>query len=176
MALVHVMDILNGNAGFFLVLGLGLALLWLVFGPRRPRVSRQARVWVVVDGSNILYWKDGTPQIAALREVVGALKAQGLTPAVVLDANAGYLVAGRYRCDFAFGRMLDLPHEQVVVVPKGSPADPTILQAARARKARVVTNDRYRDWAQDFPEVANPGHLIAGGYRAGALWMTLDAG
>ena len=124
-----------------------------VYETVRGALAQWAPVWVVVDGSNVLYWKDGTPQIAALREVVRRLQAQGLTPAVVLDANAGYLVAGRYRGDFAFGRMLELPHDQVMVVPRGSPADPTILQAARARKARVVTNDRYRDWARDFPEV-----------------------
>lgn len=34
-----------------------------------------------------------------------------------------------------------------------------------------MTNDRYRDWQADFPEVAAPGFLIRGGVRDGAVWL-----
>jgi hypothetical protein len=36
-----------------------------------------------------------------------------------------------------------------------------------------VTNDRFRDWAEDFPDVAATAALIRGGYREGRLWLDL---
>ena len=60
-----------------------------------------------------------------------------------------------------------------MVVPKGTPADPTVLTVARDYGAQVVSNDRFRDWAAAFPEVKHPGHLIRGEYRAGKLWIDL---
>ena len=127
--------------------------------------------WIVVDGSNVMHWKDGTPQIETLREVVQRLTELGFRPGVVFDANAGYKISGRYRHDWAMGKLLGLPEERIMVVPKGTPADPKILAAARGLGARIVTNDRYRDWAEAHPEVNEPGQLIRGGYRDGALWL-----
>ena len=129
--------------------------------------------WVMIDGSNVMHWKDGTPQIETLHEVVQRLTALGFSPGVVFDANAGYKISGRYQHDWSLGKRLGLPEERVMVVAKGTPADPTILAAARDLKARIVSNDRYRDWAAAHPEVSEPGHLIRGGYRDGALWLDL---
>jgi hypothetical protein len=92
---------------------------------------------------------------------------------VVFDANAGHKLTGRYKHDHALGKLLGLPEARVMVVDKGTPADPTILAAARDLGARVVTNDRYRDWAETHPEVASAGHLIRGGYRDGHLWLDM---
>lgn len=170
-----------------------LASLWLLaraaVAPRTPRTAvgvdgaepRGRRTWhtkarpkwVVVDGSNVMHWQDETPRIEPLREVLDHLARAGMTAGVVFDANAGYLVAGKYQHDHAFGRMLGLPEDRIMVVPKGTPADPTILTIARDLGARVVTNDRYRDWTADFPEVTRPGFLIRGGYRGGRLWLDL---
>ena len=138
--------------------------------PARKAVPR----WVVVDGSNVMYWQDGTPRIEPVVAVVRLLEARGFTPGVVFDANAGYLLEGRYRHHHAFSLRLSLPEDRVMVVPKGEPADPFILTVAQDYGARVVTNDRYRDWAGQFPQVAEPGFLIAGGYRDGALWLATD--
>ena len=129
--------------------------------------------WIVVDGSNVMYWKDGTPQAGTVRDVVARLVALGYAPGVMFDANAGHLLEGAYRHDGAFARMLDLPPDRVMVVPKGTQADGYILQAARDLGARIVTNDRFRDWIEQFPEVRQPGHLVRGNYRDGALWLDL---
>jgi hypothetical protein len=129
--------------------------------------------FVVIDGSNVMHWKDGTPQIEALRDVIQHLNTRGFTPGVIFDANAGHLLAGRYQHDGAMGLRLGLPEDRIIVVNKGTPADPTILAAARGLNARIVTNDRYRDWADAHPEITNPGHLIRGGYRDGQLWLDL---
>lgn len=129
------------------------------------------RNWILLDGSNILYWNGNTPRIETLHEVVRDLERRGFDPCVVFDANAGYLVSGAYRGDMDMATQLGLPPERVMVVPKGTVADRFILDAARDLGARVVTNDRYRDWASDFPEVREKGRLIRGGYRADRLWL-----
>lgn len=147
-----------------------LASLFLLL---RAYWRRPAPRWILVDGSNVLHWQDGAPQVATLRAVVDHLTALGFAPSVVLDANAGYKIGDRYQHDAAFGRMLGMPVDRVMVAGKGTPADPVLLAAARDLGARIVTNDRYRDWAEAYPEVTNPGHLVRGGYRDGKLWLDL---
>lgn len=136
-----------------------------------PGTRAKASLHVVVDGSNVMHWNGKQPQIATVREVIAALRAKGYQPGVIFDANAGYKIGDRYLDDQDFAKLLNLPSARVLVVNKGEPADPTILAAARELGARVVTNDRFRDWAGDFPEVANKGHLLKGGYRKGTLWL-----
>jgi hypothetical protein len=42
--------------------------------------------------------------------------------------------------------------------------------------AAIVTNDRFRDWIEDFPEFAEPGRLIQGGYRNDAPYLKSNSG
>lgn len=171
MILSEFLSIVSQRAGLvalavaLLVLPLILALLRRLLRRLRPRRH------VVVDGSNVMHWRDNTPDLEVLRAVVAELKRRGYTPGVVFDANAGYKLMGRYRHDGAMARLLGLPEDQVMVVPKGQVADGWILAAARDLGAPVVTNDRYRDWAEAHPEVTGPGYLIRGGYREGRLWL-----
>ena len=151
----------------------GLLLLVFFLVRRARRVRRGKPKWVVVDGSNVMYWKDNNPRIETVREVVDHLAASGFTPGVMFDANAGYLLTGRYEHDGTFEKLLNLPKDHVMVVNRGNPADLSILAAARDLGARIVTNDRYREWAKTYPEVRRPGHLIRGEYRNGRLWLDL---
>jgi hypothetical protein len=153
-------------SGILLALGARRALKDRIDGPK---------LWIIIDGSNVMYWEDGVPRIDTVRQVVKQLTETGFAASVIFDANAGYLLTGRYMRDAEFGQALRLPTGRVMVVPKGTPADPYILNAARALQAQIVTNDRYRDWAADFPEVSSSGFLIKGGYRNGALWMERTA-
>ncbi len=178
----------EGLLPFLLVLALAVAAVRLVvlavLGIRRRRRGNATsrRRWraaappapprrILVDGSNVMHWKDNRPDIAPLRQVVQELRARGFTPGVVFDANAGYKLEGRFMNDRALGRMLGLPADQVLVVPKGTPADAWLLDAARQFKARIVTNDRYRDWAEAYPEVRTAGLLVPGGLREGVVWV-----
>ena len=165
-----------------------LLLLWEVRGgrttrhkinlpsrrPRRSVIERERPKHIVVDGSNVMHWKVGTAQIETVRAVVDHLKQRGFTPGVVFDANAGHILTGKYQHHGAMGRLLGLSEEGIMVVDKGTPADPTILAAAKDLKARIVTNDRYRDWVADYPEILVKGQLVRGGYSAGALWLDLE--
>lgn len=140
----------------------------------KASASRSIPERVVIDGSNVMYWRDNTPRIETVHEVVAHLSSRGLRTGVVFDANAGYLLTDRYQHDGYFSRMLGLPEDWIMVVPKGTPADPFILTAARDMGARIVTNDRFRDWAAEFPEVKTDGYLIPGGYTDAGLWFALE--
>lgn len=144
-----------------------VALIWVIAGVFAPR-----RDWILVDGSNVLYWRNDTPDLATVRLVVRELLRRDLTPVVWFDANAGYLVAGRYFGPGALARQLGIPAAQVFVAPKGTPADPLILEGAQALSARVVTNDRYRDWADTFPALGLPEVLVRGQIRDGKAILT----
>lgn len=127
--------------------------------------------YVVLDGSNVMYWRGDGPDVDAVRDVLAHARRLGLTPGVVFDANAGHLLFGRYADDAAFAQFLKLRGDRALVVPKGEPADATILEAARSLRARIITNDKYRDWVEEFPELNEPGLLIPGGYRDGKVWL-----
>ena len=140
----------------------------------RAALARRRRPALILDGSNVMHWRDATPSLETLSEVVWHLTAKGYRVGVVFDANAGYLLSGRYLHDGALAQHLRLPVSRVMVVPKGTPADPVILDTARDMGARVVSNDRFRDWADAYPEVTAPGFLIRGGYGAKGPWLRLD--
>lgn len=144
--------------------------LLLVLGRRRPTAER-----IVLDGSNLLYWLDDAPRLASVQIVLAALRDRGLEPVVWFDANAGYLVGGAWMGPDVLARRLELTPRQVFVAPKGVPADPLLLDAARRLGARVVTNDRYRDWIESRPWLTAPGFLVRGRIRAGVAELDLGA-
>ena len=119
----------------------------------------------------MIYWQDNTPQLAPLLQVVHDLSRRGMKPGVVFDANIGYKLTGKFMGERDLSRMLSLPRDQILVVPKGEQADPFLLETARDLNARIVTNDRYRDWADRFPDVAKPEKLITGEMRDGRVWL-----
>ena len=146
---------------------------WPRASSQPSRATKAKTEWAIIDGSNVMHWKEGPPDLATVSEVLAGLKARGLSAGVVFDANAGYKLKGRYQDDPELAAKLNLPASQVLVVPKGTVADPIIVQTAADLGARIVTNDRYRDWATQFPQSATPGHLIRGGYANGRLWLDL---
>ena len=158
-----------------LLIAVPLALASLILILRAARALKaDDRPRVVVDGSNVMYWKDDTPSIDTVREVVRHLEQHGYAPGVMFDANVGHILTGKYRHDDFMAQKLGLSKDAVMVVPKGTPADPHILTAARSLGARIVTNDRFRDWAGDHPEIARPGHLVTGAYHQGKLSLDLE--
>lgn len=170
---------LPGGQDYLLIPGsCALASLYLLLRAlaRRLKVRRPGKAPVIIDGSNVMHWLGDRPQIEPVLDVVDELNRRGFAPGVVFDANVGYKLLGRYQHDGAMAKLLRLPRDNVRVVDKGAVADQFILEAARALNARVVTNDRYRDWADAHPEVTAPGYLIRGGYRDGKLWLGLEAG
>ncbi|MGL4321996.1 MAG: NYN domain-containing protein [Paracoccaceae bacterium] len=159
-------------AAFLLLLGAGMAPR----GPRRrytPWTTAPDPCRLIVDGSNVMHWRDNVPDLATLRAVLRQLAEMGYRPEVTFDANAGYLVAGGFKNSAAFAALLGLPRHRVHVVHKGTVADTYILQAAKRTQAPIISNDRYRDWEGDHPEIREPGRLIRGGWAKGQPWVDL---
>lgn len=142
---------------------------------RRPQRPADQRRWVVIDGSNVMFWQDETPSLTTVSAVVGEVRKAGLTPLVWFDANAGYKVADRYMNPRDLSRAIGLSPKQVRVAPKGSPADPLLLDDAAKLETGVVSNDRYRDWAARFPDVTRPGVLVRGRVEGGAALLDWPA-
>ncbi len=157
--------------GFLLLLPMALAAILLAALAWLRRRTR--RGLAVIDGSNVMYWKTGTPSLEPVAEVIAALRAAGYEAGVMFDANAGYLLNGKYMHDEAFERQSGLRRARVTVVPKGMQADPYLLGFAQKTGAAVVSNDRFRDRIDDFPALLAPGRLVRGGYRDGRLWLDL---
>lgn len=126
---------------------------------------------VLIDGSNVIYWLDNTPQLAPLLQVIHDLSRRGMKPGIVFDANIGYKLMEKFMGERDLSRLLSLPRDQILVVPKGKQADPFLLETARDLNARIVTNDRYRDWTDRFPDVAQPEKLIRGEMRDGKVLL-----
>ncbi|MGD9293846.1 MAG: hypothetical protein PVI41_03095 [Roseobacter sp.] len=165
-------------AAFPLIAGMSAVIAaWLflrsVARARAKRRQFEQAEPIIIDGSNIMHWNGGEPRLETVKAVVDRLTEDGFAPGVVFDANAGYLLSGKYQHDGSLSRWLGLPEKNVMVVPKGTPADPMILQAARDMDARVVTNDRYRDWVGQFPEIRRKGFLIRGSFASGELDLKL---
>jgi hypothetical protein len=157
---------------FVYVMGaLLLGILVLLLIRRRTRVPDFAGQAILVDGSNVMHWQDNTPSLDPLQQVVRELSLLGLKPGVVFDANVGYKLEGRFLGERELAIRLGIPAAQIMVVPKGTQADPYLLDTARELQARIVTNDRFRDWVTDYPEVKEPGLLVSGGVQAGRVWL-----
>ena len=151
----------------------GAAALLLILQAFFRRSRQKSEPYILLDGSNVMHWDNGEPSLEPVREVVSHLRQQGFRPGVVFDANAGYKLEGRYFNHRLLARKLGLSPDLVLVVNKGEVADGVILEFAQAHNARIVTNDRFRDWAEQFPQVAEPGYLIQGRFCKGALQLDL---
>ena len=151
--------------------GLGLLALASVWVVRR----RAPLNWIVVDGSNVLYWDQNRPDLNTVTKVVRHLESQGFAPVVWFDANVGYRVSDRFLKEAELAQRLSLRKSQVFLATSGTPADPWVLAQARDLNARIVTNDRYRDWAEAHPEVEDPGLLIRGRLEGGTVKLDLPS-
>ena len=156
-----------------LLIGAALALVAAV--PFWLRRGRKGPDWIVVDGSDVMYWQGDPPQLQVVLDVVDRLKARGLTPVVWFDANVGHVLSDRYLGSEALARRLGLPETQVFVAPRGTPADPLLLDGAATLGARIVSNDRYRDWAARYPMLDRPGTLVRGRVIGGLVALDLGA-
>ena len=113
--------------------------VWLWQRPTRPTVAKP-EYWMLVDGSNVMHWQDNAPSLHPVREVVEKLTGLGYVPGIVFDANAGWKLLGRYLHDGELARLLGVEDRQVLVVPKGTQADPYLLETAREFEANLVAS------------------------------------
>ena len=105
---------------------------------------------VLVDASNVAHSTEGErPLLSNILAVREKLSEEGLEPIVVADA------ALRHQIDDRGGYEQLVDRGIVRQAPAGTDADYFILSFARELDARVVSNDRFRDRLQDFPDAAD---------------------
>lgn len=160
----------------FLSLITGVAALVLLLreaiAPRKARSKRRGKAWIVLDGSNVMHWDGSAPSLDTVRSVVDKVRAQGLEPVIWFDANVGYKIGDCYLGPTALARRLGCAKARVHVAPRGTPADPLLLQHAVSLDARVVSNDRFRDWQEAFPVLDRDDFLVR--TRSRDQHLTLD--
>lgn len=143
-------------------LGVAAGLLGRALGRGLLRLVRRPRPIIVVDGSNVMHWLGDVPTVGALEMVLADLTARGFAPHVFFDANVGYKLAGRHLGPDDLARALAIPRSRIFVAPSRTPADPLLIAHAIRSRARVVSNDRFRDWRDDFPTLGDKGFLVPG--------------
>ncbi len=121
-----------------------------------------SREIVLVDGSNIAYTeatKGGSPKMSNLVAVRKKLEEMGYQPIIIVDAAL--------RHDIDDPKQLEaLIDDQVVrQAPAGTDADFFIIKMAEEEKAKIVTNDEYIDYRDQFkwiPDRRVPVMIING--------------
>ena len=101
----------------------------------------------LIDASNVAHSSEGdAARLANIIAVRDKLVEQGFEPVIVADA------ALRHQIDdqAAYERLVD--DGTVRQAPAGTDADYFLLSFARELDAQVVSNDRFRDRVQQFPE------------------------
>ena len=107
---------------------------------------------VVVDASNIAHNiknENGQPQMANILLAVKALEESGDEFVIIADASLRHEIDDKEK----FAKLLE--SENVEEVPAGNDADHFILEIATREKAKVLSNDKFRDYAAEFRNVAS---------------------
>lgn len=138
-------------------------VVWFIRWLFRPGKARE----ILVDGSNVLYWKNARPDISAVASVVRSLLQAGYTPLVSFDANVGYKINHHWMSPRDLGPLIGLPDTQISVSPKGVPADGLLLTQARDYGWQIVTNDHFRDWHDRFPILRKRRDILISGHLEG---------
>tara|TARA_R110000850_G_scaffold8818_5_gene32422 strand:- start:18 stop:416 length:399 start_codon:yes stop_codon:yes gene_type:complete len=115
---------------------------------------------ILVDGSNVLFWQGGVAQADVPERVVRALIARRFAPLVYFDNSIG-----RHIGQAALVRLETLA--QVRVATAGTPADALLLKACEKGRIQIVSNDRFRTWRDDHPQLQAAwlvtGRIVRGG-------------
>ena len=103
---------------------------------------------VIVDGSNVAHSSEGDKAaLDNIRLVREKLIEEGYEPIVLADA------ALRHQIDDGDGFEALVEDGTIKQAPAGTDADYFILSFARELDANIVSNDRFKDRVEAFPEV-----------------------
>lgn len=102
---------------------------------------------VLVDGSNVAHAGEGTAaRLANILLVRDKLRSEGLEVVVVADA------ALRHQIDDSEGYERLVEAGELKQAPAGTDADYFLLAFARELGASILSNDRFKDRVEHFPE------------------------
>ena len=111
----------------------------------------------LLDGSNILHWEEETRGISLdiLCSITDYLKQNRKDFFVLFDATAPYRLKENNNADLnRLNALLKTDPSHFRIIPGGTRADEYLLEEARRDpNAIILTNDRYRDHFEDYPDV-----------------------
>lgn len=111
-------------------------------------MSANGKNVVVIDGANVAYEErsaGGKPKLSNLLRVRGELEERGYEAVILVDASLKYDIDDQEQLEKL------IQSQQVRQVPAGTDADYFIIQFADQLDALIVTNDRYKDYAAQYP-------------------------
>jgi hypothetical protein len=111
-----------------------------------------AKEVVIIDGANVAYEErsaGGKPKLSNLLRVRGELEERGFEAVILVDASLKYDIDDQTQLESL------IQSQQVRQVPAGTDADYFIIQLAEQFNARVVTNDRYKDYLEQHPWITD---------------------
>jgi hypothetical protein len=104
---------------------------------------------VIVDGSNVAHSSEGDKALLGnIRAVREKLIEEGYEPVILADA------ALRHQIDDESGFEAFVESGIIKQAPAGTDADYFILSFARELNAVIVSNDRFKDRVDAFPEIS----------------------
>ena len=110
-------------------------------------MSGNGKKTVVIDGANVAYEErsaGGKPKLSNLLKVRRELEERGQEAVIIVDASLKYDIDDQEQLEQL------IRSQQVHQVPAGTDADYFILEIADQHDARIVTNDRYRDYQDRY--------------------------
>jgi hypothetical protein len=117
---------------------------------------------LVVDALNVCYWADkNKPTLRVLLPVLTQVKIMGVAFVAIFDGVAPYRVTPNERK--VLGKLTDDMPDYFSIVTGGIRADDFVLMKAASAAGHVLSNDRYRDYAERFEWLeSDPERLIKG--------------
>ena len=107
---------------------------------------------VVVDASNVAHYvknENGQPQMSNILAAVKALEEGEDEFVIIADASLRHDIDDKE----SYERLLE--SENVEEVPAGNDADHFILDIATTERAKILSNDKFRDYAAEFRNISS---------------------
>ena len=111
-------------------------------------MSANGKKTVVIDGANVAYEErsaGGKPKLSNLLKVRREMEERGQEAVIIVDASLKYDIDDQTQ----MAALIESQH--IRQVPAGTDADYFIIQFAHELDALIVTNDRYKDYAEQYP-------------------------
>lgn len=107
---------------------------------------------VMVDAANVAHFgrkKDAKPSLEYIIKATKALEKLGYEPILVADASLRHEIDQKEE----FNQLLD--KDEIQQVPSGTTADHFILKMAEEEDAKILSNDIFREFNDEFQDIAS---------------------
>jgi len=107
---------------------------------------------VIIDASNVAHYGKGkgdNPRLETILKAINALKGLGYEPYAIADASLRHEIDNKEE----FNNLLE--KEEIVQVPSGTTADHFILKMAEDEDAKILSNDIFREYNDEFKDIAS---------------------